>query len=67
MKEIQLQSLKGKISKNIQNHFIDTLSFFFYKSSQERKYILKMGNVHIIFTIRNSLGIPHTFQRYRSG
>lgn len=48
MKEIQLQSLKGKISKNIQNHFIDTLSFFFYKSSQERKYILKMGNVHII-------------------
>lgn len=33
--------------ENIQNYFIDILSFF-YESSQERKYILKMGNVHII-------------------
>lgn len=44
MKEIQLQSMKGKISK------ITLLTYyhFFYESSQERKYIPKMGNVHII-------------------
>lgn len=44
MKEIQLQSMKGIISKiTLLTHY-----HFFYKSSQKRKYILEMGNVHVI-------------------
>ena len=56
---------------NFQDNFIDTLSSFTRKNSQERKQILTKidnGECLHLFSIWNTLGIHRTiFQRYHPG